>query len=111
VPSLYEGFCLPILEAQVCGCPVLCSNRPALPEIAGEGALLFDLTDAKALAESIVKVVQDRAVSESLRERGYKNASRFSWDNAACEYELVFRRLLEKASSKSVEPAQRSRLA
>ena len=56
VPSLYEGFCLPILEAQVCGCPVVCSNQSAMPEIAGKGAVLFDPTDPIALAASLTSV-------------------------------------------------------
>jgi glycosyltransferase involved in cell wall biosynthesis len=111
VPSLYEGFCFPILEAQVSGCPVLCSDRPAMPEIAGEGALIFDPTDAKALADSILNVLQDPAMSNALVQRGYNNASRFSWDAAAREYESVLCRLLEKATAKSIGQVRKSRLA
>jgi glycosyltransferase involved in cell wall biosynthesis len=94
VPSLYEGFCLPILEAQALGCPVVCSDRPALPEIAGAGALLFDPTDPKALAKTLLDVLQDRETSEALIRAGKENSSRFSWDVAARQYETVFRRLI-----------------
>jgi glycosyltransferase involved in cell wall biosynthesis len=94
VPSLYEGFCLPVLEAQALGCPVVCSDRPALPEIAGTGALFVNPTDPDALAKSLLQVLQDPATSEALTRAGYENASKFSWDNAASEYEAVFRRLL-----------------
>jgi glycosyltransferase involved in cell wall biosynthesis len=97
-PSLYEGFCLPILEAQVSGCPVVCSDRPALPEVAGEGALLFDPMDPNALVEALKRVLQDETESQSLIRRGYENSSRFSWKIAAREYEEVFRRLLEKTT-------------
>jgi glycosyltransferase involved in cell wall biosynthesis len=95
IPSLYEGFCLPILEAQVLGCPVICSNRPALPEIAGAGALLFDPTDADALAKALLTVLQNPAKSEALTRAGHENALGFSWDLAARQYEAVFRRLIE----------------
>jgi glycosyltransferase involved in cell wall biosynthesis len=94
VPSLYEGFCLPILEAQVLGCPVVCSDRPAIPEIAGTGALFVNPTDPDALAKSLLQVLQDPATSKALTRAGYENSSKFSWDNAASEYEAVFRRLL-----------------
>jgi glycosyltransferase involved in cell wall biosynthesis len=94
IPSLYEGFCLPILEAQVLGCPVICSNRPALPEIAGAGALLFDPTNADALAKALLTVLQNPANSEALVRAGHENSARFSWDLAARQYEAVFRRLI-----------------
>ena len=82
-----------------------------MPEIAGEGALIFDPTDAKALADSILNVLQDPAMSNALVQRGYNNASRFSWDAAAREYESVFCRLLEKATAKSIGQVRKSRLA
>jgi glycosyltransferase involved in cell wall biosynthesis len=96
VPSLYEGFCLPVLEAQVCGCPVVCSDRSATPEIAGKGALLFDPTSPNALVVCLEHVLGDPATSEELIRSGYENANRFSWDLAACQYQAVFERLLTK---------------
>jgi glycosyltransferase involved in cell wall biosynthesis len=94
VPSLYEGFCLPVLEAQVCGCPVVCSNKSATPEIAGEGALLFDPTDTNALVNCLRSVLGDKEVSRKLTMLGYKNAERFSWALAAAQYQKVFERML-----------------
>lgn len=89
VPSLAEGFCLPILEAQALGCPVLCSDRSAMPEIAGDGALLFDPTDADGLASRLRDVLEDRDLRDGLVRRGLANARRFSWDRAARAYEAV----------------------
>lgn len=89
VPSLAEGFCLPILEAQALGCPVLCSDRSAMPEIAGDGALLFDPADADALATQLGRVVGEPATRHDLVRRGLANAGRFSWDRAARAYEAA----------------------
>ncbi|MGA7807103.1 glycosyltransferase family 4 protein [Bradyrhizobium sp.] len=96
VPSLVEGFCLPILEAQSLGCPVICSDRPAMPEIAGTGALLFDPTNPDALAKTLLEVLQNPGTSQSLISAGRENSARFSWDTAACQYETIFRRLIER---------------
>lgn len=94
VTSIYEGFCLPVIEAQRSGCPVVCSNKSAVPEIAGTGALLFDPTDSDAVAESIKKVLSSPDISEMLVRKGRDNAARFSWDATARKYENVFRSLL-----------------
>jgi glycosyltransferase involved in cell wall biosynthesis len=96
VPSLYEGFCLPILEAQTCGCPVVCSNRSALPEIAGKGAVLVDPTDPIALANSLNSVLDDPAKAATLVRLGLENAKRFSWDKTARQYQELFMRLLAR---------------
>ena len=81
-PSLYEGFGLPVLEAQACGCPVITSTTSSLPEITGEGALLVDPRDTMAIARAMERVASDFALREKLVERGLANVSRFSW--AAC---------------------------
>lgn len=89
VPSLAEGFCLPILEAQALGCPVVCSDRSAMPEIAGDGALLFDPADADALAVQLGRILGEPATRDDLVRRGLANAGRFSWERAAQAYEAV----------------------
>jgi glycosyltransferase involved in cell wall biosynthesis len=94
VPSLYEGFCLPILEAQICGCPVVCSNQSAMPEVAGKGAVLVDPTDPIALADGLESVLNSPAKAASLVRLGRKNAERFSWDKAARQYHELFARVL-----------------
>jgi len=82
-PSLYEGFGLPVLEAQACDCPVICSSTSSLPEVAGEGALLVDPTDTVGWTEAMAQVAGDPALRASLVERGRDNLHRFSWERCA----------------------------
>jgi glycosyltransferase involved in cell wall biosynthesis len=78
-PSLYEGFGLPVLEAQACGCPVITSTTSSLPEVAGDGALLVDPRDTGAIAMAMERVASDLALREGLVERGLAHVRRFSW--------------------------------
>lgn len=87
VPSLYEGFCLPIVEAQNFGCPVVFSNRSAAAEIGGEGGLAFDPADVGSLTDALGAVLSSEDVRERLAERGHINAKRFSWKRSAVEFE------------------------
>jgi len=91
-PSLYEGFGLPILEAQACGCPVITSNCTACPEIAGDSAVLVDPYNVEAIADAMERVLNDSQLREDLRTKGYENIKRFSWDKCAAETEEVYRK-------------------
>lgn len=82
-PSLYEGFGFPVLEAMHCGTPVLCSNTSSLPELAGDAALLVDPTNVNAICEGIEQIALDTALRQSLRAKGYVQALRFTWTEAA----------------------------
>lgn len=82
-PSLYEGFGLPVLEAQACGCPVIASVTSSLPEVCGEAALLVDPRDAHAIADAMHRIRVEPALRDSLIERGFANVSRFSWTSCA----------------------------
>jgi len=82
-PSLYEGFGLPVLEAQACGCPVITSDTSSLSEVAGDAALLVDPSDTSAIAEGMQRIATHPALRESLIERGLANARRFSWASCA----------------------------
>jgi alpha-1,3-rhamnosyl/mannosyltransferase len=84
-PSLYEGFGLPILEAMACGCPVLCSDTTAPPEVAGDAALLLPPNDDAAIAAAMRRIVEDRALQQSLSERGIRRAALFDWQKMAAE--------------------------
>lgn len=93
-PSLFEGFGLPVLEAHYYGVPVMTSHNSALPEIAGDAALLVDPTDVEAIAEAMLHLSQDEALRQRLIAAGYENVKRFSWAKAAQETLAV----LEKAA-------------
>ncbi len=78
-PSLYEGFGFPALEAQACDTPLMCANTSSLPEVAGDGALLLDPTDADAWTQAMARVLTDAALRADLVARGRRNRARFSW--------------------------------
>ena len=82
-PSYFEGFGLPPLEAMQCGAAVVAGNRTSLPEVVGDAGLLVDPFDVEALAEAIVRVIDDSALRERLRRRGFERASHFSWRTTA----------------------------
>ncbi len=94
-PSLYEGFGLPVLEAQACGTPVLTSNVSSLPEAAGDAALKVDPYDVDALAEGLNRMLTDASLRRELRERGLAHARQFSWTRTAQETARVYRRALK----------------
>lgn len=96
-PSIYEGFGLPVLEAQACGTPVLTSNVSSLPEAAGEAALMVDPYDVEALAAGLHRLLVDEPLRHELRERGLVHAGQFSWPRAAQETVRVYRRALSEA--------------
>jgi len=82
-PSLHEGFGLPVLEAQACGCPVVTSTTSSLPEVAGEGALLVDPQDVDAIAAAVTRLARDPGLREDLQAQGLGNVERFSWKACA----------------------------
>ncbi|MDW8298725.1 MAG: glycosyltransferase family 1 protein [Anaerolineae bacterium] len=83
LPSLYEGFGLPVLEAQAADVPLVCSRAAALPEIAGKGAYYFDPNDTADLVAALRTCLSDSALRETLRMEGRANLQRFSWASAA----------------------------
>lgn len=80
--SLYEGFGIPVLEAQRIGVPVVCSNVFSLPEIAGDAAVLFDPTSVTDMIRAIKEILTDAALATVLRVRGFQNVQHFSWRTA-----------------------------
>ncbi len=93
-PSLYEGFGMPVLEAQACGTPVLTSNVSSLPEAAGDAASMVDPYDVEALAAELDRLLTDKLLHHELRKRGLDHASQFTWPLMAQETADVYRRAL-----------------
>lgn len=94
-PSLHEGFGLPVLEAQACGTPVVCSMTSSLPEAAGDGALFIDPCDVDALAAAMGRLLTDDALRAKLIDNGFRNIKRFTWESAARIALDVFEALME----------------
>ena len=94
-PSLYEGFGLPVLEAFVCGAPVVTSNTSSLPEIADNSAVLVDPKDVAEIVRGIKQVLTDPTLRASLIRRGLKRVKDFSWDNTAKKTLEVYNSLLD----------------
>ena len=93
-PSLAEGFGLPALEAMACGLPVLASDRGSLPEVVGEAGCFFDPDSPAAIAEATARLLRDPARREVLARAARRRAAAFSWERAAGEAEVCFRRAL-----------------
>jgi glycosyltransferase involved in cell wall biosynthesis len=82
-PSLHEGFGLPVLEAQACGCPVIASTTSSLPEVTGEGGLLVDPRDTTAITRAMERIIHQDDLREGIIKRGLENVRRFSWEKCA----------------------------
>lgn len=85
IPSLYEGFCLPMVEAMACGLPVIASNASCLPEVSGKSLLYFDPFSVEEITSTIVSVLDSSNLQAKLRLNGLKRASEFSWERCARE--------------------------
>ena len=83
LPSLYEGFGLPLVEAMACGAPIIVSNTSSIPEVVGDAALLVPPTQPEAFAEAILRVRSDKDLRRTMIEKGLCRAACFRWDKAA----------------------------
>jgi glycosyltransferase involved in cell wall biosynthesis len=82
---LYEGFGIPVLEAQSSGVPVVCSNSSSLSEVCDESAILVDPDGYEFMAERIFALINERSLRDDIVKKGYENVKRFSWEKCASE--------------------------
>jgi glycosyltransferase involved in cell wall biosynthesis len=92
-PSFYEGFGLPIIEAQAIGRPVITSNFGAMKEVAGQGAILVNPKQVKEIAKAVLKLTEDQILYQMMIEKGLKNVQRFKGQTIAGGYSKVYRAL------------------
>ena len=93
LPSLAEGFGLPVLEAMACGTPVICSDNTVLPEVSGGAARLAPATEVEAWVEALDDVLSDPALRRRMAASGVERAARFSWSTTAREVRSVLETL------------------
>lgn len=93
LPSLYEGFGLPPLEAMACGCPVVTSNTSSLPEVVGEAGIMVDPDDIDGLAQAMRQVLTDSKLRDDMISKGLEQSKKFSWGKTAEETLKVYREL------------------
>ena len=91
-PSRFEGFGWPVIEAQACGCPVVCSNAGPIPEAAGDAGLFHDVDDEAGFAADLLRLT-NRTEREAWSEKSLRNAERFSSDKMISQYIDIYRQL------------------
>src|SRR6202035_2703244 len=95
-PSTYEGFGLPILEAQLTGRPVLTSNLSPMKEVAAEAAVLVDPYDPNSIRQGLMKIIEDGVLRERIVQKGYENVKRFNPETVAKQYVSLYEELMIK---------------
>jgi glycosyltransferase involved in cell wall biosynthesis len=104
-PSLYEGFGLPPLEAMAHGTPVVTSNASSLPEVVGNAAVLVNPENVFEIMRALHRVLTDQALRERMKERGYQQATRFSWESSVRRLLCVYREIAEDGKSRRRQAA------
>jgi len=105
-PSLYEGFGLPPLEAMAHGTPVVTSNISSLPEVTGNAAVLVNPENVFEIMRALHRVLVDQALRDKMKEAGYDQAKRFSWDSSAQQILAVYRSVVEERAARPLNAAK-----
>ena len=100
MPSLYEGFGLPLVEAMSYGTPVLTANNSSMPEVTGNAGLLVDALDVESIADGLQEMITNNELRERLAKNAKLNASRFSWDESAKKLITVFEKAIDLRKNK-----------
>lgn len=95
MPSIYEGFGLPVLEAMSCGTPVAASNAASIPELGGDAARYFDPYDLDAMVATLDEILDNESLQVQMQEDGFAQAAKFSWRRTAQETIDVYRRFID----------------
>jgi len=109
-PSTYEGFGLPVIEANAIGRPVVTSNVSSLPEVAGDAACLVDPMDVNSMRQGITRVIQQADYRQVLIEAGFQNVKRFAPEKIAAQYAALYQELADAGSPLPL-PHERERVA
>lgn len=94
-PSLYEGFGIPVLESFACECPLLCSDKSSLPEIAGDGALYFDPYSEESIKSAVLQIIESDELRDSLVQKGRERLKAFSWKQTAEQTKNIYQSILK----------------
>jgi glycosyltransferase involved in cell wall biosynthesis len=105
MPSTYEGFGLPVLEAMRLGTPVICARGSSLPEVAGDAAAWVDPTDDVRLASLVGRILSDEQLGAKMRADSLAQAARFTWDETARRTLAAFDEAMEIAHAQPVQRA------
>jgi glycosyltransferase involved in cell wall biosynthesis len=95
LPSLYEGFGIPLLEAMACGCPIVTSTAGSCPEVVGDAAVLVNPCDSEDIAAGVFKVLSDGKLAANLVVKGFSRVTQFSWEKCAQETLDVIRSVVQ----------------
>jgi glycosyltransferase involved in cell wall biosynthesis len=94
LPSFYEGFGLPVIEAMACGCPVVASDTSSMPELGGDAAIYVNPNNESSIADGMIKLIKDDNLRGSLVGKGFERAAAFTWTKTAERYIGVFRNMV-----------------